>query len=376
LETPLYRWIRDQIDRDGPVPFEQFMEWALYHPEFGYYSTGQVRIGHDAGDFTTAPHIAGLFAWSVAQLLVKIDAALGYPRLLTVVEGGPGEGRLARDVLDRLSAVHPGVYARTRYVLDEVSPELTRRQAEELAPHGRKVAYQIPTEGFEGVCLSNELLDAFPVHRLVCSGSGIEEVYVASTGGGLVEELGPPSRPDLEAAYTEEGWPLPDGCAFEVNLRLRRWLGELTRRLNRGCVVTVDYGDEFRRLYGPRRPHGTCVGYRDHRLVEDLLATPGLQDLTAHVNFTALRRIGATLGLRALPLVSQRQFLFATGLVPALAQMEEECATEAERIELRRSTAPLFMPAGHGMGDTFKVLVQTRGVAMAGLWEGLPPGLA
>ncbi len=354
MSNPLERWIGERVREEGPVPFARFMEWALYHPEHGYYASGRVRIGEDGGDFTTAPHMSGVFPRCLARWVAAADRALGRPDPFVLVEGGPGEGRLARDLLDALREREPGLYARLRYAADEASPALAARREALLEPH-RDRCIPVP-DRLTGVYLSNELLDALPVHRVRRRGGRWEEAHVA-WDAGLAEAWGP-ATPEALAFLDEQGLDLPEGCEAEVCPRALEWMERVAALLDRGFVVTVDYGDEAGRLYGPRRPRGTCAAYRGHRVSEDLLADPGEQDLTAHVNFTALRRAGERLGLRAAPLLKQRDFLFAAGLMEEVARLEAELP-EVERMAAMQALAPLLLPDG-GMGDAFKVLVQAK----------------
>jgi SAM-dependent MidA family methyltransferase len=366
METPLGRWIREQIEGSGPAPFERFMDWALYHPVHGYYTSGRVRVGHDEGDFTTAPHLSRIFARCLTRLIEAADRALGSPRSFVLAEGGPGEGRLARDLLDALQQRAPDLYRRLSYAPDEISLELRRRQQNLLSGHGAKVLPGLPDDPFLGVYLSNEFLDAFPVHRLRRRGGKIFEIHVAVTARGLAEVLLPPSRPDLLEYLEREALDIHEGCEVEINLRVAAWVRATSRRLRRGYIVTLDYGDETARLYGPQRPRGTCVAYRGHRVVDDSLSAPGCQDLTAHVDFSALQRAGSRHGLVAAPLLCQRDFLFALGLAEEVADLERMGLSEPELIQARQAVAPLIMP-GDGMGESFKALVQAKRVALEAL---------
>jgi len=365
MDTPLARWIRQRIEDEGPVPFERFMEWALYHPEYGYYSSGRVGVGRDSGDFTTAPHFSALFARCLSRVVQAADEALGGPGRFVLAEGGPGEGRLALGLLDTLQRRAPGLYSRLTYALDEQSPALLCRQREILDPHRAKVSTALPEVPFEGVYLSNELLDAFPVHRLAREKGEVREVHVDAGLGRFREVLLPASRPEVLEYLEAEGIEVPEGCQVEVNLRAIRWIGRVASRLGRGYVITLDYGDEAARLYRRPRPTGTCAAYRSHRLQVDLLADPGLQDLTAHVNFTAVRRAGAQWGLASGPLLNQRELLFASGLEQEMEELAAQCRSEVELLQARHGLAPLLLP--NGMGDTFKVLVQAKDAPLSGL---------
>lgn len=359
MDAPLTVWIRDRIAAEGPVPFERFMDWALYHPEYGYYASGRAAPGRDEGDFTTAPQLSRLFGRCLAALVIAADEALGRPEPFTLVEGGAGEGRLARDLLDALVERAPELYGRLVYAPEEAGPVWAARQEELLAPHRPRLSREHPA-AFGGLYLSNELADAFPVHRLRRVGGELREVFVALQGEDFAEMFLPPSRPELAAHLDAEGVELPEGCEAEVSLRALDWLRDVARRLRRGYVVTIDYGDEAARLYGPHRPRGTCAAYRRHAFSSDLLAAPGEQDLTAHVDFTALRRAGEEEGLSAAPLVGQREFLFSLGFLREVEAMEEWGLSETELLAVRHALAPLLFPGG--MGDSFRVLLQSKDV--------------
>ncbi len=374
MSQPLADWIRNRIREQGPVPFARFMEWALYHPEHGYYTSGRARVGSDHGDFTTAPHMTPVFARCLARWVAAADRALGEPDPFVLVEGGAGEGRLARDLLDALRRREPGLYQRLRYAPHEASPAARNRLEETLAPHADRCVP--PPERFTGVYLSNELLDALPVHRIRKGPDGLEEAFVDAVDGAFRETWVRPPSPPVLGFLDRHPIPLGGGWEAEVCPAALEWLAGVARRLERGYVLTVDYGDEADRLYGPHRPRGTCLAYRGHRTSGDLLDAPGLQDLTAHVNFTALRAEGRRLGLEPAPLLTQRSFLFAAGLVQEVESLERELPPH-EALAARRALAPLLLPDA-GMGDTFKALVQAKNAPLSGLPLDplLPPGLS
>jgi SAM-dependent MidA family methyltransferase len=357
MESPLQRWIATHLEANGPVPFARFMEWCLYHPEHGYYSAGRVQVGSDAGDFTTAPHVSAVFARCLARFVDRVDRALGRPDGFVIIEGGPGEGRLARDLLDTLAERHPHLYSRLRYHLDEASPALRTRQRRLLGPHAARVEHGMPGHRAPGLYISNELLDAMPVHRLRNAEGELLEVWVESVEGALGEILLPPES--AAVATSARVLAQDGGWMVEVRPGVDGWLARAAGALERGAVVTVDYGDTAPRLFGPHHPDGTCVAYRDHRQHRNLLAVPGEQDLTAQVDFSALVAAGEALGLAHAPLCKQREFLFANGLLEELEAMEAAEGTDLEKLQLRQALAPLLMP-GAGMGDAFKVLVQRK----------------
>lgn len=370
MPDPLARRLAEQIKTQGPIPFAAFMESALFDPEEGYYSSGRVRVGDDQSDFTTAPHLTPIFSRCLARLVFRADRALGHPFPFVLFEGGPGEGRLAADLLEVLRSREPNLYRRFLYAPDERSQALAARQAAAWSRHPGKV---VPADRFlaaDGMYFSNELLDAFPVHRLVRQGPELREIWVDWDGSRFREFTGPLSRADLAAELAADGVEVSDGCQVEVRLGVREWFLGVTERLGRGCVVTVDYGDDAGRLYGPHRPEGTCAAYRRHRLGPDLLANPGGQDLTAHVNFSSVRRAGNAVGFRAGPLLNLRDFLLALDLPGELTALESEAGSELDALRVRRALAPLLLPE---MGEAHRAMVQVRGLRLEDLGLGGPP---
>lgn len=353
----------------APLTFAAFMEAALYHPDHGYYSTGKVRLG-EGGDFSTAPHLGPLFARCLANLAVRADRILSSPATFTLVEGGPGEGLLARGILDRLEADFPDLYRRTLYVADEVSPALALRQREKLAPHLDRVASAPPPDAV-GLYLSNELVDAFPIHLLeVCDGE-LFELYVAPGDDGFVEVAGPVSSPEVEAlglAVLERTGETEEPFRFEVCPAARPWLKKTASAFSRGVIATIDYGDRTNRLYGPMKPLGTARGYCNGVIRDDLLTAPGTLDLTASVDFSALEVFGGEIGLAALSVMNQRELLFGLGVIEEVATLEDEIPDEAGKMALRLGLHDLLMP-GAAMGETFKALIQGIGVDEGSLSE-------
>jgi SAM-dependent MidA family methyltransferase len=367
MTTPLGAWILERIRREGPVTFEEFMGWALYHPSFGYYSSGKVRIGSDEGDFTTSPHVSSLFAITLGRFVISADEALGSPEVLHLVEGGPGEGRLASDLLDFLEKRSPELYRRVRYFPEETSPELSMRQAKALYRHQTQLAPKAP-ESYEGVYFSNELLDAFPVRRFILESGAAMELFVEEREGHLAfksrlaESSSIPGR--IPRPLAGESW------GVEVCEEIPRWLSRTASKIKRGYLLTLDYGDKVSGLYGPHRPEGTVRGFRGHAHLEDLLSEPGSADLTASVDFSALIEEGEKLGLDSSPLMLQRDFLFSFGLLEEAQRIEEEESDELELIKTRNAIGQLIMP-GTGMGESFRALVQSKDASITAL--GLSP---
>ncbi|MDP2952868.1 MAG: SAM-dependent methyltransferase, partial [Chloroflexota bacterium] len=333
--------IKDRIRREGPIPFARFMEMALYTPSLGYYTSGKERVGPQ-GDFYTSPAVHPAFGALIALALEGMWRFLDCPTPFTVVEMGAGKGHLARDVLAFSRHLTPGLASALKYV---------------TVDHGESLP-----SGVVGCILSNELLDAFPVHRVVVQDGQLKEIYVGISpaseragttkddnvipapepesrvkgpasgsgtldsrfrgndkvgifartpdpSGDFIEVTGPPSTPLLAQRLEEEGIALVEGQQGEISLGLEPWVRGVAAALERGYVLTVDYGHEAPELYAPRRPRGTFLCYWRHMTSENPYLQVGERDMTAHVDFTALLRASEKAGLRRCGLVSQREFL-------------------------------------------------------------------
>jgi SAM-dependent MidA family methyltransferase len=353
--------IEEEIRRSGPVSFERFMERALYEPGLGYYAAGGEARGPGA-DFRTSPLAGRVFALLVASQLAQCWEILGTPEEFTLVEFGAGSGVLARGLVASLRerARWPG---RGRYLM--VDPYAASRleaasagAAEAAGPRyvGEGEALRALAEG-PAVVLSNEYLDALPVRRFVIRGGRAREIRIDRAAGpdAFVEveaEIGP-AEADLGSFPLP---PLPEGFQFEDHRRARQWMERVGAALSRGFVLTFDYGYRRAERFRPERAAGTCLAYRRHRLERDLLARPGEQDLTSHVDFDDLIETGARHGLEALGLTDQMRFL--TALAARLGILEGEPGSAAQWQE-RLAFKELIRPGG--MGTAFRVLVQSKG---------------
>lgn len=360
-QTTLETFLRQRIETAGGIPFAEFMEHCLYHQDFGYYMTPRKRIGKE-GDFFTSSSVHALFGRLVARQLKQCLELVG-ECALTVAEQGSGEGHLALDVLDGLREQAPELYHSLRYRIVELSPENRRRQAELLTAHREVVEWCALEElhGMEGVFLSNELVDAFPVHLVEKTSGTLREVFVVNTGDGFGEELRSPSTAAIEDHFRWLGITLCEGNRAEVNLAAPRWLRQVAGLLKRGFILTIDYGYPAVELYAPFRRSGTLMAYHRHRASEDIYGQVGEQDLTAHVDFTALQKTGAESGLTNLYFGEQYRFLMSLGFIEELMALQAR-ETEPRRAQaLRMTLKNLILPDG-GMGETFKVLVQGKQV--------------
>ncbi|MCA1613556.1 MAG: SAM-dependent methyltransferase [Acidobacteria bacterium] len=356
--------LRRRIRGEGPISFRDWMEAALYDPVGGYYCRPDLTRWGRAGDYRTSPERTPLFAATFARYFAALHAQLGSPAVWTICEAGAGPGLFARGVLETLARAHPRVFRATRYVLDEIGPDSRERAARNLSQFGVAVEFARlagggPSHG-AGVVFSNELIDAFPVHRVVARAGLLRESCVGlDEAGRFVWVERGPSTPRLAEHFARLGVSLAEGQAAEVNLEAEDWLARAANSMARGYVVTVDYGAEAEELYDASlRPAGTLRAFRAHHLSEDLLADPGGQDLTSSVNWTQLRRAGEAAGLRTVLHERQDAFLLRAGFIEELEAASTRAADEAERASLRLSAREMILPGG--MSASFQVLVQEK----------------
>jgi SAM-dependent MidA family methyltransferase len=359
--TPLERKLIERIRERGPMPFVDYMRSCLYDPQFGYYGRSESRR---FADFYTSVDVHPIFGRLLARQLAEMWVLLGSPGDFTVVESGAGTGRLAAHILDFAARELRPFYDVLRYVAVEQSPARRAVHQDSIAAHlGRGRAFsaaELPAHVPVGCILSNELLDALPVHRVVMLPKGLREVYVAEESDALTEKLGPLSTSEIAAYFDEQGIVLAENQQAEAGLDVCRWVMDAGSRLGRGFVLSVDYGHEAAELYDERHMSGTLMAYSQHRATEEFLQAPGEQDLTAHVNFTALDRWGSRAGLDKTGCVSQMQFLVAMGRRNEFADLYEPGAGEVDRIRARLMLKTLIHP--EGMGETFQVFVQHKGI--------------
>ncbi|MEO5656218.1 MAG: SAM-dependent methyltransferase, partial [Nitrospiria bacterium] len=255
-EPELLALIHREIARSGPLTFARFMDLALYAPGLGYYMRDAGRIGAQ-GDYYTSGNLHPLFGETVARQLDEM-AALAGPGF-TVIEQGAGRGALAYDVLRATSS--EGSDGPWPYLIVERSPAMVERQRQVLAPWAAsgRVSWieAFPNQPVNGCIVSNELVDAFPVHRVVQRDGALQEVYVAAAEAGVAEILGPPSTSELAAYLDRLGVTLAEGQYAEINLAAIEWMRAVGRAIDRGFAITIDYGHPAEELYGPHRPRGT-----------------------------------------------------------------------------------------------------------------------
>ena len=363
-ESSLAARLRERIREAGPLTFRDWMSAALYDERGGYYQRrGAERWGR-AGDYRTAPERSRLFAATFARHFTKLYEELDRPPVFHLVEAGGGAGRFAHGVLTTLRRDAPHVYESVRYVFDEAGSDSRRRAAELLAPFAERVEFRRLSELNDRpdpfIIFSNELLDAFPVHRVTVRDGRLLESYVGiDDGGGFVFIDAEPSTPRLAEHFVRLGVSLEEGQAAEVNLEASDWLARAAEVAGSVFVITVDYGDEAASLYGaPHRREGTLRSFRGHELIEDVLSDPGGQDLTTTVNWTQAIADGERAGLRTLSLERLDGFLLRAGLLEQLELESAHAASEAEVAALRLDAREMILPGG--MASNFQVLIQRK----------------
>lgn len=367
--TPLAELLAKRICERGPITFAEYMEACLYHPVHGYYAKPEAQR---FADYYTSPDVHPIFGRLIARQLEQMWRLCGRPPGFVVAEAGAGTGRLAGQILDFAVRELPDFYSALRYVAVESSAARRQAAANRLALHvqaGRAAtAADLPHTIPAGCILSNELFDAMPVHRVVAGGGTLREIYVAWDGQHFHERPGVLSTPEIASYFAEQGIRLQEMQQAEVNLAACRWIEKAARTLERGFVMTIDYGHAATELYNERHLRGTLLAYHRHRASEDFYAAPGEQDLTAHVNFTALELWGARAGLALAGRVPQARFLLALGRANEFADLYEPAQSETDRVRARLKLKTLIFP--EGMGETFQVLIQHKGmhhVALTGL---------
>ncbi|MFO7030066.1 hypothetical protein B9T07_08440 [Limnospira fusiformis CCALA 023] len=351
------------------ITFAEYMEMVLYDPQSGYYNHNSPQIGAQ-GDFFTSPHLGSDFGELLAEQLVEMWEVLGKPEPFTLVEMGAGQGILAADIIGYLQRQYPQVVRVLDYAIAEKSRRLKTEQQRRFQQWGAPFTQirwcdldEIANHSITGCFFSNELIDAFPVHLVTRQNNQLQEIYLTTTGKSpnfqLAEVVGELSTPQLADYFRLVGIDLlsdayPEGYRTEVNLAALGWMETVARKLQRGFVLTIDYGYSADRLYSPTRREGTLQCYYQHRHHNDPYIYIGQQDITAHVDFTALQQKGRSLGLQTIGFTQQALFLMALGLGDRIATVSESPKI-SQVLRRREALHSLIDPMGLG---NFGVLIQ------------------
>lgn len=351
-----------RVVREGGIAFRDIMAMALYEPGLGYYEAQRETVGR-AGDYLTSPEVSPLFGAMVGRQLREMWEVLGKPGRFQVVEVGAGTGRLCRDVMSWASRAATAFAGSIDYVLVETSAAMVERQKRLLAADDRlsdsvRWSEGLP-RGIHGCILSNELLDAMPVHRVAMEGGELREVFVTWDGNRFVEVLREPADREIAQYFERLGLAPGERCRAEVNLEAASWMREAGAALDAGFVMTFDYGYEADQMYAPWRTDGTLMCFYRHNPSNDPYVRIGRQDMTSHVDFTSVRRAGVEAGMTTLGVVSQSEFLERLGIMEALAPPAEGETDIEEYVARRRAVMELVDPGGLGR---IRVLVQAKGI--------------
>lgn len=366
MRNELEHELAARVAARGPIPFAEFMEACLYDPAHGYYSRPErTRFA----DYYTSVDVHPIFGRLLARQLEEMWRLLDRPADFVVVEPGAGVGRLASQILDFCAANFPEFYAALRYAAIEQSEARRAAHSELLGKHieaGRAESGSVlPPRIAHGCIVSNEFFDAIPVSRVIRTDGELQEICVGMESGKFSDSITPLSTPRIAEYFARQQIVLQEGQLAEVSLSACDWITNAARRLEQGFILTIDYGYEARVLYSERFPRGTLLAYRNHHVSEDLYAAPGEQDLTAHVNFTALDLWGADAGLEREGIAPQSRFLLALGRANEFADLYDAGQGETDRIRAQLQLSSLLHP--EGMGETFQVFIQRKGIGEARL---------
>jgi SAM-dependent MidA family methyltransferase len=364
--------LREKIEREirecGPIPFSRYMELCLYHPEFGYYSRNAEQFGK-AGDFYTSSDVHAVFGRLLARQFEEMWRVLGSPEQIEILELGPGRGLFAQDVLDWSEKKFPEFFRALHYSLEESSPALRQRLQATLEQHfaaGKAALGDSASTKADVsrplIVFANEFFDALPVE--VLSPEGV--LRISAQDGRFVETWIPASPEELEFLDRYSMHP-EAGERVEALLIAQRYLSQVAATMQRGFIIVIDYGyTRQEQLAGGH--HGTIAAYRHHSVSANPYEAPGEQDITAHVNFTALAAAAAEQGMLPQPLLTQSQFLLGIGERTQFADAFAECQLPQERAKFALQLKHLVTPTG--MGETFRVLIASKGLSteqMSGL---------
>ena len=354
--------IRARIAQHGRITFAEFMGIALYHPEGGYYTRGGA-VGAE-GDYYTSPTAHPAFGALLAIQLQRMWDVLGRPARFDVVELGAGDGRLATDITTHAASLEPAFAGAVRYVaVDRGLPAPGAEHAgnsDMPRSYDRIQSNRVPMTGVEGCLISNELVDAFPVHRFLVD-DDVLELYVTERDGKLVEIPGEPSTPKLAGRLVRLPHSLPPGIGVSIVRGQPAWMAEIGEALKRGFVLTIDYGGIDIDLYSAKRTSGTLQTYRGHSPGSGPLSHIGLQDITSHADFSSLAYEGRRAGLETIGLVTQAEYMGRLGLGLWVRAIRAMPLSQHEKQANSMAMRNLVDPSGPG---GFRVLVQEKGTGV------------
>ncbi len=365
----LYKIVSERMTQNpqSRITFAEYMDLVLYHPEYGYYNSPHRDIGKK-GDFFTSVALGKDFGELLGIQLQEMWQNLGYPQLFTVVEMGAGNGDLARDILTYWETNNPKIIENLQYIIIEKSLSLQQLQQAKLQQFEQKVDIKwqsweyILDDSLVGCCFSNELIDAFPVHRVVVNDQKLQEIYLTIEDNGIKEIQDEVSTEDIYKYFdlVAIDWvnkEYPANYYTEVNLAALDWLETVSKKLKQGYILTIDYGYPAVKYYHPQRSEGTLQCYYQHRRHNNPYVNLGQQDITSHVDFTALENQGTILNLATIGFTKQGMFLMALGLGDRLNELSSGKYNVMEILQRRDALHQLINPLGLG---GFGVLIQGK----------------
>jgi len=342
------------------------MELALYHPRYGYYMSPHKKIGKE-GDFYTSPDVHKVFGTVIMKQLKEMRELLSSDSKIHLIEAGAGKGSMCCQILDAAREREPELYQAIQYDIVEKSDALGKIQKESVkeSKHTGKVSWHKEMASLldkvdSAVIITNELIDAFPVHRVIFDGNKWDEIYVTAKNGQFLEERGPLSDTDLSRYISLLEGPFEKNYKTEVNLDALCWVKTIAKHLQKGFVITIDYGYPRPDYYSPLRREGTLLCYYKHTTSDDPYMRVGEQDMTAHVDFSSLAEAGKEEGLEVTGFCEQFHFLMGLDVFDEFQSTGEEEAFNTESLQENMAIKRLLMP--DAMGGTFKVLIQHKGM--------------
>lgn len=363
--------IKEEINSTSrkAISFARFMHICLYEPEHGYYMSDRVKIGKE-GDFYTSSAVGTIMGEMLAKYCADFIARYFiHERVVALVEWGGGDGRLAQQVLDELKQSYPDTYRTIKYVSVEQSMMHRELQSKALSEHAERVQWLSPHEWLSRrhdaatIVFSNELLDAFPVHRIVRQHDCLYEIFVGwhEQEARFVEKLVPLEDERLLRYIEAEALTLLHGQRAEINLDAEQWIEQVGAALQKGVLITIDYGDLAEEIYASHRMQGTLLCYRNHQAYDQPLIHVGEQDITAHVNFSACIRAGESVGLKHGSYVDQKTFLIEAGILEKLKDHSNGDPFHPHA-KINRTIRQILW--SDRMSELFKVLVQFKGLSV------------
>lgn len=359
MSLSLTEIVQNKICDEGPLSFHDFMEMALYHPQLGYYTSSKEKFG-EGGDYITAPFFTNVYGKLIAKQLEEMWVQTGSNEF-TIVEYGAGDGALCADILGHLKN-NKQLYKHLQYCIIEKSETLRNRQRNHIASSAGTTQHVSWPDSigeispFTGCVLANEVLDNFSVHKVIMKENELMEIFVDHKNE-FIEVLRPASG-ELKEYFRELAIRLPNDFYTEINLEAIHWLKNISASLKKGFVLTIDYGFPSSELYQSYRRLGTIVCYYKHSVNYSPYRNIGQQDITAHVNFSALERWGSKTGLMNCGFTTQSQFLSGLGLTELLRKFESAVKNNADLKNKLMQLHMLFI----SMGKKFKVLIQQKGL--------------